>query len=49
MSRLATLPVCPERLDFVVQIITQTGEKATFINTLQRHQRPVSDHFIAVV
>ena len=29
MSRLATLPVCPKRLEFMMQIIAEAGEKAS--------------------
>lgn len=49
MSRLATLPVCSERLDFLVQVITEARENPTLINTFQGDQRPVCHHFVAVI
>lgn len=49
MSRLATLPVCPKRLEFMMQIIAKTGEKSTLFNAFQRNQWPVRDHLVTIV
>ena len=49
MSRLATLPVCPKRLEFMMQIIAEAGEKAALFNALQRNQWPVRYHLVTIV
>lgn len=49
MSRLATLPVCPKRSEFMMQIIAKTGEKSTLFNAFQRNQWPVRDHLVTIV